>query len=707
MRYLRVAVPRAVAEDRPPRISLPLVVLCVVANPTGVRPLAVEAEWRRLNDALAPLIHDGSLRLERMPRVTIGGSRATLAGLQDRLLDPQQGPVHGLHFMGHGYFDAGEGGLVFEGADGSAHFVSASMVAATLCDHAALRLVFLNVCRGAAGGVGSLFGGVGPRLVQGGVPMVVAMQHAIGDRAAIDLAARFYRSLAEGRPVDGALATARAALPGGASQSGAPRFGAPQWAAVLFSRLEDNRLLDPAPADPEAQALADALALFERMPLRAVPPVAPSLPAGSRMVLRPNPLFVGRAEELLALVEGLGAPTPAGAPMGVATMAVGQVAAATGAGGIGKTQLAVEFVHRYGPFFAGGVFWLSFADPGGVKNEIALCGGPGAMNLPGLTDLKLDDQVGRVLAEWGKPVPRLLVFDNCEEEELLAQWRPVTGGCRVLVTSRREAWDPALGIVARRLDVLPRAESVALLRGFRPDLPPDEPGLEAIAKELADFPLALQLAGGYLARYRDDVTPAAYLAELQRLSVAGGLFDHPSLTKGGVSPTKHEQHVAHTFELSLARLDPGDPTAALARTILTRLACFAPGEPVPRHLLALTLESAPASDGGDDMATKRALADALRRLAEVGLVERTEGGAAPHAPAARPLRARRAAGRRRARGGGESAVSGSKATQRGGVPDGSCGLASATAARDGPGRACERMCRRRDSATSWATTCRR
>ena len=49
--------------------------------------------------------------------------------------------------------------------------------------------------------------------------------------------------------------------------------------------------------------------------------------------------------------------------------------------GYGKTQLAVEFAYRYGQFFAGGVFWLSFADPVGIDAEIAACGGAGAMEL--------------------------------------------------------------------------------------------------------------------------------------------------------------------------------------------------------------------------------------------------------------------------------------------------------------------------------------
>ena len=62
------------------------------------------------------------------------------------------------------------------------------------------------------------------------------------------------------------------------------------------------------------------------------------------------------------------------------------------------------------------------------------------MNLAGLAELKLEEQVQVVCQEWQSPTPRLLVFDNCEEEKLLTEWRPKTGGCRVVVTSRRGQW---------------------------------------------------------------------------------------------------------------------------------------------------------------------------------------------------------------------------------------------------------------------------
>jgi len=214
-------------------------------------------------------------------------------------------------------------------------------------------------------------------------------------------------------------------------------------------------------------------------------------------------LFVGRAADLRALATAL---------KGGKTVAASQTAAIIGLGGMGKTQLASEFVHRYGSFFAGGVCWLSFADPSAVPTEVATCGGPGVLALhPEFHTLPLADQLQLVQAAWQSPLPRLLVFDNCEDEALLAQWRPPYGGCRALVTSRRAQWEATLGMRALPLGILQRGESLALLRHHRPDLSVDNADLNAIATDLGDLPLALHLAGSFLARYRQAITPAAYV----------------------------------------------------------------------------------------------------------------------------------------------------------------------------------------------------
>jgi tetratricopeptide (TPR) repeat protein len=346
---------------------------------------------------------------------------------------------------------------------------------------------------------------------------------------------------------------------------------------------------------------------------RASPSSAPSpLPAGSRMPMARNPQFVGRADDLRKLAEALQVGN---------TATAGQVAAVTGLGGIGKTQLAVEFVHLHGQFFTGGVFWLGFADPESVRTEIAQCGGPRHLGLwTHETAPDIATQVDLVLSVFAGPEPRLLVFDNCEDEELLAEWRPKTGGSRVLVTSRRSTFSAYLGVRTFRLDVLPRAESLALLRAFTHEQPfedADEATLDAICTELGDLPLALHLAGSFLACYRDTTKPADYLAELHEARLG-----HESLQGDGAvtSPTGHDLDVGHTFVLSWNRLDPADLVDAMARNLLQRAACLAPGKPIPHALLVATL------DMPKDNRAARTQEKALRRLLDLGLLEKPEPG---------------------------------------------------------------------------------
>lgn len=229
-----VRYPEQAEPVQPLRVTPPLTLLAVLSSPANVPELAVEQEWQRLQNALLTLQAGRQIAPERL-------ETATLPALQARL---RRGPVHLLHFIGHGYFDpdSNSGGLVFENAAGQAERVPAETLGMLLHDHAPLRLAFLNACEGARGGRSDPFAGVAQRLVQQGVPAVLAMQFPISDAAAIALSQEFYGALADGHPADAALSEARKAV---FALGNEREWGTP----VLFSRSDDNRLIEPPQGD--------------------------------------------------------------------------------------------------------------------------------------------------------------------------------------------------------------------------------------------------------------------------------------------------------------------------------------------------------------------------------------------------------------------------------------------------------------------------
>ncbi|GAB4442820.1 MAG: hypothetical protein OHK0015_41950 [Chloroflexi bacterium OHK40] len=118
----------------------------------------------------------------------------------------------------------------------------------------------------------------------------------------------------------------------------------------------------PRPVAPTSEELAAAQLRLAALPTDAIPEPQDTLPPGSWMArLQRNRQFVGREADLRAMAMLL---------KGGESVAVNQdrSAVASGLGGIGKTQLAIEFAYRYGRYFAG-VFWLSFAQADAVSAE--------------------------------------------------------------------------------------------------------------------------------------------------------------------------------------------------------------------------------------------------------------------------------------------------------------------------------------------------
>lgn len=561
--------------------KLDLRAVVAVANPAGtvMPPVDVQGEVARAQTGLGGLhvtVLDGQE----------GRLRATLPALLDAL---RQDEPDLLYLVCHGSLDEDGPWLWLEQEEAGSYQPVAGQEFIQAVTRPLRRplLVILASCQSAGDNYEAL-ASIGPRLAREGIGAVLAMQGRVPQTLVAGLMPRLFHELRRHGRIDQALAVARSSL----------TREQPWWMPTLWMAVRDGRLWREAEVEP----LGNAYQRLQAMPLDQVPEVAP-LPIPHRMPFASNPLFVGRADDLKALAVAL---------KGQQTVAISQIAAATGLGGIGKTSLAVEFAHRYGQFFTGGVFWLSCADPAGVDTEIAACGQ--AMNLPSFAELKLDDQVQRVKQLWQEPTPRLLVLDNCEDEEVLARLRPTSGGCRVLVTSRRSVWSTTLGVKSHVLGVLDRAESIRLLQRFRPTLTTDE--ANAVAEAVGDLPLALHLAGSYLGRY-ESMSAGEYVTRLGE-----ALLAHPSLEGRGAerSPTEHELHVARTFAVSFDQLDVGNQIGKIARDVLTRAACLAPGIPIARRILLLSTINRLKIPEDDQVIL---FEDGVRRLLELGLLEAT------------------------------------------------------------------------------------
>jgi formylglycine-generating enzyme required for sulfatase activity len=226
VRYLELPQP-----IQPLTVAPPLRILGMIAAPHDLPPLDVMREKQRLEKAIEGVQARGLVEMAWLEGQTWRDLQRVL----------RAGPWHVFHFVGHGGFDrqADEGFIALVDDEGDTYRLKAGLLGRLLADHGSLRLAVLNACEGARGGRRDIFSSTASILVQRGIPAVVAMQYEITDRAAIELGHAFYEALAEGMPVDAALAEARKAVSLAVTNS--VEWGTP----VLYMRSPDGMLFTP------------------------------------------------------------------------------------------------------------------------------------------------------------------------------------------------------------------------------------------------------------------------------------------------------------------------------------------------------------------------------------------------------------------------------------------------------------------------------
>lgn len=233
---------------------------------------------------------------------------------------------------------------------------------------------------------------------------------------------------------------------------------------------------------------------------------------GSEIPFR-NPHFTGRETELRVLRDQLQA--------GGSAVIRQPPSALYGLGGVGKTQVATEYAHRYAEEYEV-IWWIRSDQEDSIQASLVGLGTRLRLTdvSPGDRDRSLRLVIDALQA--GDPYSRwLLIFDDVTQPNKLRRYIPQGG--HVIVTSRINEWRQVLNTDGIEVREFARAETVRFLRERVPRLAPaGAPATEAaaaadadrLAEVLGDLPLAAEHAASYLAQTGAPV--ADYIAAFER-----------------------------------------------------------------------------------------------------------------------------------------------------------------------------------------------
>ena len=336
-----------------------------------------------------------------------------------------------------------------------------------------------------------------------------------------------------------------------------------QKLAETFDKsVEELGLVTEVPVFPSDTKMSNTL------PTIAVDPATISMPFHWHFPYLRNPFFTGREDVLMELHTAL---------MTAKTAALTQAQAISGLGGIGKTQIAIEYSYRYREHYSA-VLWVNASSRNILLDEF--------VKLAALLDLpeKREPDQNIVLVaihRWLVGHPGwLLILDNVDDLLSINDVLPRQSAGSVLITTRLQA----LGGLAQSIKVNTMVEDEAILFLLRrtkfltPQMPLARIDLQTqhlaaeIVTELDALPLALDQAGAYI-----EETHCALSTYITLYRTHKSIL----LSRRGQSAVDHPEPVTATWEISFQEIQKANPAAA----DLLHLLAFFNVDAIPEEIL--------------------------------------------------------------------------------------------------------------------------
>ena len=441
-------------------------ILVLASNPQDTEKLRLDQESRAIQDALVRGKKRDKFVFQQRWAVRVKDLQSTILEEEPRI----------VHFCGHG---TGNRGLVLETESGQTQLVNTQAIGDLfkLFDNQ-VEGVVLNACYSEAQA----------SVINQHINYVVGTKKSIRDDAAIAFTKGFYLALFNGESIERAY-----------------EFGCNRIQLEIYKNEHPKRTLVPVYSEEESKRLElpqhEVIKLLKKEPLTEFPDAKSEF---TPKITVPNntPLssanFVGREQELEELKKL------------DRTLELNSTTKATfisGIGGVGKTELAIQYAQRYKDDYPGGICWLEQRnkdDQNDIGTQIVQFA---------KTYLKLDpkgdvvsNQVDYCWQNWHIEGDVLVVVDNVTKYDDIKDYLKIPireGRFKVLVimlerfSSQKILTDP--------LEPLKLESALKMLKGIIGEelVKQEEDEAKELCQILGRLPLGLELVGRFIVEEED------------------------------------------------------------------------------------------------------------------------------------------------------------------------------------------------------------